>query len=267
MSKKLKGQVAIVTGSSSGIGQAIAIEMAKQGANVIITYHRSATGALETQKQIEEHSTSESIITQLDVTNEANVKDVFETAVKKWGHLDILVSNAGIQKDSSFLDMSLKDWKSVIDTNLTGAFLCAREAGKIFMKQGVTKRSCAAGKIIFISSVHETIPWAGHVNYAAAKGGINMFMKSLAQELADEKIRVNSIAPGAIKTPINKSVWQDEAKRKQLLELIPYNRLGNAADISKAAAWMASDDADYINGTSLYIDGGMTVYPSFDDNG
>lgn len=267
MSKKLKGQVAIVTGSSSGIGQAIAIELAKQGANVVITYHSSATGALDTQKQIEDTSSSETIIAQLDVGNEDNVKAVFQETYNKWGHLDILVSNAGIQKDSPFVEMSLDDWKSVIETNLTGAFLCAREATKIFRKQGVTKRSKAAGKIIFISSVHEVIPWAGHVNYAAAKGGINMFMKSLAQELADEKIRVNSIAPGAVKTPINKEVWQDATKREKLLELIPYKRLGNAEDISRATAWMASDEADYINGTSLFVDGGMTVYPSFDDNG
>ncbi len=267
MSGKLIGQVAIVTGSSSGIGQAVAIEMAKQGANIVITYHSSIDGALDTQKQIEEQTSSETIIAQLNVGNEKSVKEVFEQALKKWGHLDILVSNAGIQKDSPFIDMSLDQWKGVIETNLTGAFLCAREAAKIYIKQGVTKRSCAAGKIIFMSSVHEIIPWAGHVNYAAAKGGINMFMKSLSQELADEKIRVNSIAPGAIKTPINKDVWQDENKSKQLLELIPYKRLGVPEDISKATAWMASDDADYINGTSLFIDGGMTVYPSFDDNG
>ena len=267
MSKKLKGQVAIVTGSSSGIGQAVAVKLAEEGAKVVVTYHSSEEGAKETKKKIKKVSDSEVLLIKTDVSKENDVKKLFEATLNKWGHLDILVSNAGIQKDSSFVDMSLKDWKAVIDTNLTGAFLSAREAARIFMKQGITKRSCAAGKILFMSSVHEIIPWAGHVNYAAAKGGIMLLMKSMAQELADDKIRVNNIAPGAVKTPINESVWKDKDKLAKLMDLIPYERMGSPEDIAKATAWMASDEADYVNGTTLVVDGGMTLYPSFSDNG
>jgi glucose 1-dehydrogenase len=193
---------------------------------------------------------------------------MFAAAIKKYGTVDILVNNAGLQKDSKFVDMTLEQWNTVISINLTGQFLCSREAAKEFIKRGVVKkRSVAAGKIICMSSVHEIIPWAGHVNYAASKGGVSMFMKSIAQELAPHQIRVVGIAPGAIQTPINKPAWETPAALNKLLDLIPYNRIGQPADVGKLAAWLASDDADYITGTTIFVDGGMALYPGFADNG
>jgi glucose 1-dehydrogenase len=164
--------------------------------------------------------------------------------------------------------MSLDDWNLVLAVNLTGQFLCAREAAKQFLKQGVKPNiSSAAGKIICISSVHEVIPWAGHVNYTASKGGIEMMMKTIAQELAPSKIRVNSIAPGAIKTDINQDAWDTPQAKAKLLQLIPAQRVGKPNDIGKAAVWLASDDSDYVNGTTLYVDGGMSLYPGFAHGG
>ncbi|CAB5131534.1 Glucose 1-dehydrogenase (EC [Olavius algarvensis associated proteobacterium Delta 3] len=185
---------------------------------------------------------------------------MFET----FGTIDILVSNAGLQQDAPFDDMTLDQWNRVIDVNLTGQFLCAREAVREFKRRGVVPEiSCSAGKIICISSVHEIIPWAGHVNYAASKGGVMLMMKSIAQEMAPYRIRVNSIAPGAIRTPINTAAWDTPEAYESLMELVPYNRIGEPEDIARAAVWLASDHADYITGTSLIVDGGMTLYPGF----
>ncbi len=163
--------------------------------------------------------------------------------------------------------MSLDEWQLVIDTNLTGQFLCAREVARHFCSRGIVSGRRAAGTIIFISSVHVMIPWAGHANYCAAKGGESMLMKTMAQELAPQKIRVNSIAPGAIKTDINKKVWSDPEQAKELLKLIPYQRIGEPADVAKVAVWLASDEADYITGTTIFVDGGMTLFPSFMNGG
>jgi glucose 1-dehydrogenase len=163
--------------------------------------------------------------------------------------------------------MSLKEWQRVIDVNLTGYFLCSRQAIKEFLKREAEMAGKAIGKIICISSVHDIIPWAGHVNYAASKGGVLMFMKSLALEVATKKIRVNAISPGAIKTDINEEVWSDKEKAQELLKLIPYKRIGDPEDVAKAASWLASDDSDYVTGTTIYVDGGMTLYPGFVDNG
>ena len=164
--------------------------------------------------------------------------------------------------------MTLEQWNKVMEVNLTGQFLCAREAAREFVRRGVVPElSCAAGKIICISSVHEVIPWAGHVNYAASKGGVNLFMQSIAQELAHLKIRVNGIAPGAIRTPINKSAWETPEAEADLLRLIPYERVGDPADIAHAAVWLASDQSDYVTGTSMFVDGGMTLYPGFREGG
>jgi glucose 1-dehydrogenase len=208
------------------------------------------------------------IAIKADVSNEAEVQQMFKEAITTFGTLDILINNAGLQKDSPFVDMSLADWQLVMNVNLTGQFLCAREATKEFLRRGVVEdRSKAAGKIICMSSVHQVIPWAGHVNYAASKGGIEMMMKSMAQELASHKIRVNSIGPGAIQTPINKSAWDNPESLKKLLTLIPSGRIGTPEDIGKAAVWLASDDSDYVNGTTLFVDGGMLLYPGFSTNG
>lgn len=265
--QRLKGQSALVTGANSGIGKAIALEMAKEGALVVINY---VTNEEAVQAMLEEVKSfgGTAIGFKADVSQEDQVIAMFTQMIKTFGTIDILVNNAGMQKDSAFIDMSLHDWQLVLNVNLTGQFLCAREAAKEFLLRGpVPERSAALGKIICMSSVHQIIPWAGHVNYATSKGGVNMLMKSIAQELGEHKIRVNSIAPGAIKTPINVSAWNTPVAEAKLLELIPYNRIGEPLDIAKAAVWLASDDSDYVHGSTLFIDGGMTLYPGFSTNG
>jgi glucose 1-dehydrogenase len=264
---KLKGQSALVTGANSGIGLAVAIALANDGANVVVNYVTHPEDADNVVKQIESIG-GNAIAVKADVSNEAEVQAMFKQMFDKYGTIDILVSNAGIQKDSPLESMSLADWQMVININLTGQFLCAREAVREFLRRGIVKeRSCAAGKIICMSSVHEVIPWAGHVNYATSKGGIHMMMQSMAQEMAPKKIRINSIGPGAIQTPINKSAWDTPDALKSLLTLVPYGRIGQPEDIGKAAVWLASDESDYVNGTTLFVDGGMLLYPGFSTNG
>ena len=263
----LKGQAALVTGADSGIGKAVALALAGAGAKLVINYAHNHYAAEATVNEIKAAG-GEAIAVQADVSHEAEVKAMFAQMYAQYGTIDILVNNAGLQKDSKFVDMTLDDWNTVISVNLTGQFLCAREAAREFIRRGVVEeRSRAAGKIICMSSVHEVIPWGGHVNYAASKGGINMFMKSIAQELAPHKIRVAGIGPGAIQTPINKDAWETPEALDKLLTLIPYNRIGKPEDIGKLAAWLASDEADYITGTTIFMDGGMTLYPGFADNG
>lgn len=263
----LKGQKALITGASSGIGESIARYLAASGAAVAINYHSEAEEAQKIVDDIKANN-GEAFAIQADVSKEDEVKEMFKQTLQNFGTIDILVNNAGLQKDSAFIDMTLDQWNAVIGINLTGQFLCAREAAKEFLRRGVKPDiSSAAGKIICMSSVHEVIPWAGHVNYATSKGGINMMMKSIAQELAPHKIRVNSIAPGAIKTPINKSAWDTPEAEAKLLKLIPAKRVGEVEDIAKAAVWLASDDSDYVNGTTMFVDGGMTLYPGFTENG
>ena len=264
---KIKGQSALVTGANSGIGEAVAIALGAQGANVVVNYVTHPEVAQQVVDKIKADG-GNAIAIQADVSNEEQVQAMFQQMFKEFGTIDILVNNAGLQKDSSFENMSLADWQLVINVNLTGQFLCAREAVKEFLKRGVVpERSKAAGKIICMSSVHQVIPWAGHVNYAASKGGIEMMMKSMAQELAPKKIRINSIGPGAIQTPINKSAWDDPAALKSLLTLIPYGRIGEPEDIGKVAVWLASDESDYLTGTTIFVDGGMLLYPGFSTNG
>ena len=265
--KLLKGQKALVTGASSGIGKAIAIAVGQAGASVVINY-RSGKEALDEIISEIERCGGEAIAVQADVSKENDVKAMFATMIKAFGTIDILVNNAGLQQDAAFDEMTLAQWQKVIDVNLTGQFLCAREAVKEFKRRGVVPEvSCSAGKIICISSVHEVIPWAGHVNYAASKGGVMLMMKSIAQEVAPYRIRVNSIGPGAIKTPINTAAWSTPEAEKELLKLIPYRRVGETEDIGRAAVWLASDEADYINGITLFVDGGMTLYPGFETGG
>ena len=263
----LKGQKALVTGASSGIGAAVAVHLAACGAAVVVNYHSEAEAAQKIVEQIEA-ANGEAFAVKANVSKEEDVTAMFAQMLDRFGTIDILVNNSGIQKDAALIDMSLDDWNMVIETNLTGQFLCAREAAKEFLRRGVKSDiSSAAGKIICMSSVHQVIPWAGHVNYAASKGGINMMMQSIAQELAPHKIRVNSIAPGAIETPINRAAWATPEAEAKLLKLIPSKRIGNVDDIGKAAVWLASDDSDYVTGTTLFVDGGMTLYPGFADNG
>lgn len=259
----LKGRIAIVTGASSGIGQGIAIRFGQAGIKVIINYYSDEEGALHTRQQIEnEEGTAE--IFQADVGNEEEVKALFAHCQQHYGAPDIVVCNAGIQKDAALVDMSMGDWEAVISTNLTGQFLCTREAAKAFLaKKEKRSNRKSIGNVLFISSVHDKIPWAKRSNYAASKGGIKQFMKSVAQELAPERIRVNSISPGAIKTDINRHEWESEQGSKAMKEKIPYQRIGIPEDIAKTALWLASDESDYVTGATLYVDGGMTLYPSF----
>ncbi|MEO6232492.1 MAG: SDR family oxidoreductase [Ferruginibacter sp.] len=268
MKQKLENQIAIVTGASSGIGAGVAKELAKEGATVIVNYPVMAAKdmAEKVAAEIAENG-GRAMAYKCDVSKEEEVKQMFADAVKEYGTVDILVNNAGLQKDSPFTEMTLDQWNFVIGVNLTGQFLCAREAIREFLKRGVNGKSKSAGKIICMSSVHEVIPWAGHANYAASKGGVNLMMKTIAQEYAPKKIRINSIAPGAIATPINHDAWDTAAHLQNLLKLIPQKRIGQVEDIGKAAVWLASDDADYVNGTTLFVDGGMTLYPGFEGNG
>ncbi len=259
----------MITGASSGIGAGVAKSLATAGAKVVVNHPVDATKAAAEAVLAEITSTGgDGIIYQADVSKEDEVKKMFADVIARFGTVDILINNAGLQRDSPFQEMTLEQWNYVLAVNLTGQFLCAREAVKEFLRRGVVpERSRAAGKIICMSSVHEVIPWAGHANYAASKGGIMMLMKSIAQEFAPSKIRVNSIGPGAIKTPINHAAWATPAAEKKLLELIPYDRVGVVEDIGAAAVWLASDDSDYITGTTLFVDGGMTLYPGFSTNG
>lgn len=262
-----RNKTVLVTGASSGIGQGIAIAFGQNGHNVVVNYYGDDEGAQETLEQIKQGGGA-GFIHKADVGQEAEVVRMFEETVAKYGRVDILINNAGIQKDSKFSGMSLDEWNKVINTNLTGQFLCAREAIQLFEKERqANPNDRAIGSIIFISSVHDIIPWAGHVNYASSKGGILMLMKSLALEVAPKKIRVNAISPGAIATDINDDVWKDDEKKKELLKLIPYQRIGSPEDVAKVAVWLASDESDYITGTTIYVDGGMTLYPGFVDNG
>ncbi|MEX2512587.1 MAG: SDR family oxidoreductase [Cyclobacteriaceae bacterium] len=267
--KRLLDQTAIVTGASSGIGSAIATSLGLDGANVVINYFSNKEGAEEVANAICEDKTCGQAITfRCDVSKEEEVMAMFQAAVQEFGTVDIMVPNAGLQLDYALHEMPLDKWQKVIDVNLTGQFLCAREAIKEFMRRGLRHEvSAALGKIIHISSVHEIIPWAGHANYAASKGALVMLMQSIAQEYGPMKVRVNSIAPGAIKTPINRSVWETPEGLEKLYRLIPYKRIGEPSDIGSAAAWLASDESDYINGTTIFIDGGMTCYPGFSQNG
>lgn len=263
----LRGQRALVTGANSGIGAAAARALGAAGARVVVNYVAGDELAQEVVNSIQAAG-GEAMAIRTDVSQEDGVEAMFEAMFQAYDGIDILVNNAGLQRDAPFVEMSLSDWRYVLDVNLTGQFLCARAAARQFIRQGVRPQvSRAAGKIICMSSVHDIIPWAGHANYAASKGGVSMFMKTLAQELAPYKIRVNAVSPGAIKTPINHVAWNTAEAEAALLELIPYGRVGIVEDIAQACLWLASDASDYVTGTTLYVDGGMTLYPGFQDGG
>lgn len=263
----LQGQKALVTGANSGIGKAIAIALGAAGADVAVNYVDAPDSAQEVVNTIAAAG-RRAIAVKADVSSEAEVQAMFQRVIKEFGTVDILVNNAGLQRDAPFDQMTLAQWNFVIGVNLTGQFLCAREALREFKRRGVVKEvSVAAGKIICISSVHEVIPWSTHANYAASKGGIMMMMRSLAQEVAPHRIRVNSICPGAIRTPINTAAWSTPAAYASLLTHIPYQRIGEPEDIGRVAVMLASDLSDYITGASIFVDGGMTLYPEFSTGG
>ena len=263
----LVGQPALVTGANSGIGQAVALGMARAGADVAVNYVTNPESADDVAHQITAMG-RRAITLRADVSKEDEVEAMYAAAIKEFGTLHISVSNAGLQRDSSLVDMTLQQWETVIGVNLTGQFLCQRAAAREFLRRGVVPGvSLAAGKMICMSSVHQVIPWAGHVNYAASKGGIMMLMQSMAQELAPHRIRVNSIGPGAIRTPINTAAWNTPAAYADLMTLVPYKRIGEPDDIAQAAVWLASEAADYVTGATLFVDGGMTLYPGFATGG
>ncbi len=263
----LTGQKALVTGANSGIGCGVAIALGQAGADVVVNYIDCDDAANAVVAEIS-NAGVKAFAYKADVSSEDQVGAMFKDAIEKFGTIDILVANAGLQRDAAFHEMTLAQWHKVLDVNLTGQFLCAREAIREFRRRGVVPSvSRAAGKIICMSSVHQEIPWAGHANYATSKGGIRMMMESLAQEVAPHRIRVNAIAPGAIRTPINTSAWNTPAAYGQLMTLVPYGRIGEPEDIAQAAVWLASDHSDYVVGTTLFVDGGMTLYPGFSTGG
>ncbi|MEU6083611.1 SDR family oxidoreductase [Streptomyces sp. NPDC047108] len=263
----LKGQKALVTGANSGIGKATAVALGRAGADVVVNYVADQAAADVVVKEIESFGVR-SYAHEADVSQEDQVVSMIGRMAEEFGTIDILVANAGLQRDASLTDMSMAQWQKVIDVNLTGQFLCAREAVKEFRRRGVVPEvSRSAGKIVCMSSVHQIIPWAGHVNYASSKGGVQMMMETLAQELAPERIRVNAVGPGAIKTPINRDAWETDAAQQDLLKLIPYGRIGDTDDIANAVVLLASDLLDYVVGTTLFVDGGMTLFPGFATGG
>lgn len=256
-----------MTGANSGIGEAVAIALGKAGAGVVVNYLTGEDRAAAVVEEIR-RSGVRAFAHQADVSDEAQVQEMFRRSVAELGTIDILVNNAGLQRDAPFHTMSLEQWNTVIGVNLTGQFLCAREAVREFLRRGVVPEvSCAAGKIVCVSSVHEIIPWSGHANYAASKGGVAMMMKTLAQEVAPQRIRVNSVAPGAVRTPINKSAWGTPEAYRALMTLVPYKRIGEPDDIARAVVWLASDQSDYVVGATLFVDGGMTLFPDFAEGG
>lgn len=263
----LAGQPALVTGANSGIGRAVALGLAQAGADVVVNHvdHQEAADAVVAEIR---SLGRRALAIRADVGNEAEVERMFAAAIAAFGTLHIVVCNAGVQQDAAVADMTLAQWNTVVGVNLTGQFLCARAAAREFLRRGVDPAvSRAAGKIVHMSSVHEVIPWGGHANYASSKGGVMLLMKSLAQELAPRRIRVNAIGPGAIRTPINTAAWSTPEALAALLALIPYGRIGEPEDIAQAAVWLCSDAADYVTGTTLFVDGGMLLYPGFATGG
>ena len=261
----LAGRRALVTGASSGIGLAVARGLAAAGAAVAVNYHSQAEPAEKLVAEIRAAG-GQAVAIGADASDEGEVAGMVDRTVAEFGGLDVLVANSGIQKDAPVGEMTLAQWNAVISLNLTGQFLCCREAIRAFRAQPA-REDGARGSIVCMSSVHELIPWAGHVNYAAAKGGVRMMMQTLAQEMAPERVRVNAIAPGAIRTPINKEAWGTPEALKRLLKLIPYGRIGEPEDVARVATWLASDEADYVTGVTLFVDGGMSLYPGFVGNG
>ncbi|MBS2969540.1 glucose-1-dehydrogenase [Metabacillus sp. KIGAM252] len=256
MFKDLEGKVVVVTGASSGLGRAIAKRFGQEKAKVVINYYKNEGKSDELIGEIKEAG-GEAVKVQGDVSKEEDVKKIIQFAIDTYGTLDVMVNNAGIQNEVPTEELSLDDWNKVISTNLTGIFVGSREAIAYMLKNDIK------GSIINMSSVHQIIPWPHFAHYAASKGGIKMLSETLALEFAPHGIRVNCLAPGAINTPINKEKFSDPAAKEEVLKMIPLNKIGEPEEVAAAAVWLASEEASYVTGTTLYIDGGMTNYPSF----
>lgn len=252
----LEGRHALVTGGDSGIGRGVCFELAAHGAAVAVNYIGPADTANAMVAEIE-HAGGHACAVAMDVSKEPDVQRAFAEAGKSIGAVDLLVNNAGLEQSHPLIEMPLADWQKVIDVNLTGAFLCAREAARIMRQAG------QHGTIVNISSVHEQIPWEGFSHYCASKGGLKLFGQSIARELAPHGIRVVSVAPGAIATPINAGVLADPAQRAAVEAEIPLGRWGTVGDVARAVAWVSSEQAAYVVGSTLFVDGGMTLYPRF----
>ncbi len=254
----LKARRAIVTGGNTGIGKASARRLAAEGASVCINYYsdHEAKAAQALADRLARGGAPRAFAVQGDVGREDDVKRMVAEAADQFGGLDLLVNNAGIEKQIPLLEMDLEAWSAVLATNLTGAFLCLREAGKVMASGG-------GGVIVNMSSVHEFIPWPGFAHYCASKGGIKLLMETAARELAEHRIRVLNVAPGAIITPINEFVLDDSEQKHAVESEIPLGRMGNAEEIAAAVTWAASAQASYVTGTTIVVDGGMSLYPKF----
>ena len=245
----LENRRALVTGGDSGIGRATAFELAAHGAAVAIN-HVGDSAAADAMAAAIERAGGQAVPVQMDVSREDDVQRAFAQTVEALGGLDLLVNNAGLQEPHELAEMPLESWRKVIDVNLTGAFLCCREAARVM----------DSGTIVVNTSVHELLPWKRFSHYAASKGGLRLFVQSIAKELAP-RIRVCSVAPGATKTPINEGADHDD---EESLAQIPLGRWAEPGEIARAIAWLASDQAAYVVGSTLYVDGGMTLYPRMD---
>lgn len=260
MNIELKGKRALVTGGNSGIGEAIVLALGRAGARVAVNYVSHPEAAQDLVKRLQAMST-EAIAIEADVSDANAVKQMFQQMDQAWGGIDILVNNAGIDGGHAYAwEAKPEAWKKVIEVNLYGAFHCAREA----LQRMVPQKS---GVILSTSSVHEIIAWSGYSAYAASKAALGMMTKTLAQEAAPYGVRVLAVGPGAIKTPINQSVWSNPAGMKDLLEKIPLNRMGEADEIANMVVVLVSDTASYVTGRTIYVDGGMTDYPDFAHGG
>ncbi len=249
---RLSGKVALITGAASGIGKAIALRFAAEGAHVVINYHEGGKhNGADVQTEIAKRNQS-ALAIPANVDNRAEVEQMLQQLLARFGRLDIVVNNAGIEIKKPFVDVTDQEWHRVIGVNLYGAFIVSQSGARQMLKQG------QGGKIIFISSVHEDIPFPGYTAYCASKGGVRMMMRNLAMELAPYKINVNDIAPGAIATPINEAVLENPEEKKHALEEIPWGRFGKPEEVAGVATFLASSEADYVTGSTYYIDGGLT---------
>ena len=260
MNIRLDGKRALVTGANSGIGEAIALGLADAGAKVVINYVTHPEAAERVVQTIKEKH-GEAISIQADISDPASVGDMFRQVDVAWSGIDILINNAGIDGDSALgWEADIAAWRKVIEVNLFGTFYCAREA----LKRMVPQKN---GVVLSTTSVHEEIAWTGHSAYTASKAAISMLSKTLAQEAAPHGVRVLAVGPGAIKTPINQSVWSDPKSLQDLLEKIPLKRIGEPEEIARMVVVLVSDAASYVTGRTIFVDGGMTDYPDFAHGG